>query len=98
MAGLMVAITTASSGLTPSSTATRTIWLMCPSSTMKSGSRSSVQNMHWLVPYCFTSGSRSFRLRAPVASRSMTHIPRRLFSRASSNVVDSWSERMPAAR
>ncbi len=46
----MVAMTTASSGATPSSTATRTIWLMCPSSTMKFGSRSSVQNMHQSVP------------------------------------------------
>ena len=45
----------------------------------------------------FTSGSRSRRLRALDASRISTHIPRRRFSSASSNVVASWSERMPAA-
>ena len=50
-AGFSVAITSASSGATPSATASRTIELTCPSSAMCSGSRSSVQNAIRCGPY-----------------------------------------------
>jgi hypothetical protein len=62
-----------------------------------SGSRSSVQNAQNAGPCSRTSGRSARRLRALEASRSSTHIPRRRFSSASSTVVASWSERMPAA-
>jgi len=94
---LWLAIVRASAGRMPLATATRTIWLMWPSSTMKLGSRSSVQKQQCSSPCSFTSGRRSTRLRAIDASRSITPIPSRRFSSASAKVVASWSERIPAA-
>ena len=88
-AGCSVAMSSASSAATPSSTAIRHIWSMCPSRYSRSGSRSSVQNAQCCGPYCFTSGSRSRRLWAFDASRISTHIPRWRFSSASANVVAS---------
>ena len=79
-------MTSASSGVTPAATASRTIELMWPSSTMCSGSRSSVQNASRCGPNSATSGSRSWRLRAADASRISTHIPARSRSRPSSTV------------
>ncbi len=58
------AITRASSGVTPRATASRTIELMCPSATMCSGSRSSVQNAMRCGPNSVASGSSAWRLRA----------------------------------
>ena len=50
-AGCSVAISSASSGAIPSSTAIRHIWSMCPSRNSRSGSRSSVQNAQCSGPY-----------------------------------------------
>ncbi len=83
-AGCRVARSSASSAGTPSSTATRSIWLMCPSCSRKSGSRSSVQKAQNSGPYSRTSGSRSRRFLAFEASRMSTQAPLRRFSRASS--------------
>ena len=96
-AALSVAQTSASSGGIPAATASRTIELMCPSSAMCSGSRSSVQNAILLGPYSASSGSSACRFRAAEASRISSHIPRCSRSRPSSAVYASWSERMPAA-
>ena len=96
-AGCSVAITSASSGAIPSATAWRHIASMWPSRTSMSGSRSSVQNAQYSGPWRRTSSSSALRLRALEASRSSTQRPRRRFSSASSHVVDSWSERIPAA-
>ena len=92
-----MAISSASSGAIPSATAIRHIWSMWPSRKSRSGSRSSVQNAQCSGPNRFTRSSSATRLRAFDASRMSTHMPRRRFSSASSTVVASWSERMPAA-
>ena len=81
----------------PSATAWRHMESMCPSRSSVSASRSSVQKAQYSGPKRRTSSSSACRLRAVEASRSSTHIPRRRFSSASSHVVASWSERMPAA-
>ena len=59
---------------------------------------SSVQNekLAWLRS--FTAPMSASRLRAALPSRMKTCMPRRTFSRASSGVEHSWSERMKAQR
>ena len=90
-------MTSASAGSTPAATASRTRAFTCPSAAMCCGSRSSVQSAIRCGPSSRASGISSRRLRAPVASRTRSHIPARSRSRPSSIVVDSWSLPMPAA-
>ena len=96
-AGWNDAIRIASAGSIPAATASRTMPLTWPLSTMSSGSRSSVQNAIRPGPYSATSGRSAVRLRAIDASRIRSHMPARSRSRPSSTVSISWSERIPAA-